>query len=229
MRISRHRHQTILSFKYLGSLTSSPHSYHMNVAKGSQFYGLSFSKLSPDTQNHIFWGSRHCHRKLTILSQADHMNLSYCRQRLPVLSLEFLDVATRHSVSYHLSLSALSSQSHSPVIWVSQFWRQKFTVLSPEAHSPFTSSSQSSHQKLSVLSPVAHSPLIKSSQSCSQKLTVLSPLPHTRAGWVLCCSPTMSISSSSLSLCVTLPPNCEDDVGRLEKSTGPPATQIEAR
>jgi hypothetical protein len=153
-------------------------------------------------------------------------------QKLRILSIESLDTVAGSSQPCHQQLTIsspecliLSQKVHNSIVRVSRCCHQTLKILSSECPDTVTGSSKTYYLSFSVLSSEALSPVTRSSHSRLLSLSVPSPLTHTSVGWLLCCSPTMSISSSSLSLCVTLPPNCEDDVGRLEKSTGPPATQ----
>jgi hypothetical protein len=179
------------------------------------------------------WVSRHSHCKLTILfSDIWVSGHSHWKSQSYFLISESLDTVTGSSQSYCLMSESLDTVTESP----------QFYYLISESLDTVTGSSQSyclisesldtvtgSSQSYFLISEFLNT-VTGSSQSCRQKLRVPPILwvPHTSVAWVLCCSPTMSISSSSLSLCVTVLPNCEDDVGRLEKSTGPPATQRRA-
>jgi hypothetical protein len=122
---------TILSSEYLGSVTSSSQSYHINVSycrqrltillpeflvavtRSSDSCHLSLSTLSPEAHNPIIWVSQSCRQKLTILSP----------------------------------------EAQNPIIWVSRHCHRKLTILLFESLSPVARSSQSCHQKLTVPSP----------------------------------------------------------------------------
>jgi hypothetical protein len=115
---------------------------------------MSLSLLSTEPHNLVIWASKSC------------------RQRLTILSPEFLSTVAKTSHFYHLSLWVKSLEAHNPLTWMfhSVAKGSQSYLLSPStltwssqsyhlSFSPATRSSQCYHLTSSVLSPEAHKPV----------------------------------------------------------------------